>query len=258
MPGSRLARVALLAAAVPLALLLAAWKREDDRCGEAARIAVLHALADDARLAPAARRLPGICDEADPLAEISVGIAREGHPHEAALLAREAARREPDSYRAWAALSIVLMDADLSDDPSEITMLIRPIVEEDFEFVLGSRLLGKREKGSLTPVQVFGSFIASLMIRMIFGIRYTDMGPFRAIKRTTLESLGMREATYGWSIEMQTKAAARKLRIKEVPVSWRNRAGGESKVAGTISGSIRAGFRIVMTILRTAINEAKG
>lgn len=153
---------------------------------------------------------------------------------------------------------IVLMDADLSDDPSEISMLIRPIVEEDFELVLGSRLLGKREKGSLTPVQVFGSFVASLMIRAIFGVRYTDMGPFRAIKRTTLESLEMREATYGWSIEMQTKAAARKLRMKEVPVSWRNRAGGESKVAGTINGSIRAGFRIVMTILRTAISEAKG
>jgi hypothetical protein len=96
------------------------------------------------------------------------------------------------------------------------------------------------------------------MIRAIFGVRYTDMGPFRAIKRTTLESLEMREATYGWSIEMQTKAAARKLRIKEVPVSWRNRAGGESKVAGTINGSIKAGFRIVMTILRTAISEAKG
>ena len=95
------------------------------------------------------------------------------------------------------------------------------------------------------------------MIRSIYGVRYTDMGPFRAIRRAALERLDMREQTYGWSIEMQTKAAARNLKVKEVPVRWRNRAAGESKVAGTITGSIRAGARIVWTILRVAVTETR-
>lgn len=152
---------------------------------------------------------------------------------------------------------IVLMDADLSDDPSELPQLVRPIVEEGYDFVLGSRLLGKRESGSLTVAQIVGSRLASMMLRLFYGARYTDMGPFRAIRRNALESLEMREETYGWSIEMQTKAASRGLRVKEVPVSWRNRAAGESKVAGTLVGSVRAGIRIVWTILRVAFTEAR-
>jgi glycosyltransferase involved in cell wall biosynthesis len=153
---------------------------------------------------------------------------------------------------------IVQMDADLSDDPSQLPLLVKPIVEEGYDLVLGSRMLGQREERSMTAAQVFGSRVASAVLRLIYGVRYTDMGPFRAIKRTALDSLDMQEETYGWSIEMQTKAAARGLRIKEVPVDWRNRAAGESKVAGTISGSLRAGFRIVWTILRVALTEAKG
>jgi glycosyltransferase involved in cell wall biosynthesis len=152
---------------------------------------------------------------------------------------------------------IVLMDADLSDDPADLPKLLEPILEEDFDFVLGSRLLGEREENSLTFAQVFGSRLASFLIELIFGVRYSDMGPFRAIKRTALQSLEMTEETYGWSIEMQAKAAARGLKVKEVAVSWRNRAGGDSKVAGTISGSIRAGFRILWTIFRIAVNETK-
>jgi glycosyltransferase involved in cell wall biosynthesis len=153
---------------------------------------------------------------------------------------------------------IVLMDADLSDDPSELPLLVKPIIENESDFVLGSRLLGVREAGSLTFAQVLGSRVASLLLRLFYGARYTDMGPFRAIRRSSLELLEMREETYGWSIEMQTKAAARGLRVREVPVSWRNRAGGESKVAGTLSGSVRAGFRIMWTILRVAYREARG
>src|SRR6185436_21005962 len=102
----------------------------------------------------------------------------------------------------------------------------------------------------MTPAQVMGSKLASLMIRLIYGVRYTDMGPFRAIKRSALSSLEMSEETYGWSIEMQTKAASRRLRVLEIPVTWRNRAAGASKVAGTVSGSIRAGARIVWTFLK--------
>lgn len=153
---------------------------------------------------------------------------------------------------------IVLMDADLSDDPSELPQLVRPIVEDGYDFVLGSRLLGEREAGSLTFAQIAGSRLASLMLRFIYGARYTDMGPFRAIRKRALDSLEMREETYGWSIEMQTKAASRGLRVKEVPVSWRHRAAGKSKVAGTLVGSVRAGFRIVWTILRVAYAEARG
>ncbi|HKG22547.1 MAG TPA: glycosyltransferase family 2 protein [Blastocatellia bacterium] len=150
---------------------------------------------------------------------------------------------------------IVQMDADLSDDPSELPLLLDPIVDQGYDFVLGSRILGKREEKSMTPAQVFGSWLASRMIRLIYGVRYTDMGPFRAIRRAALESLDLREETYGWSIEMQTKAASRRLRIKEVPATWRNRAGGDSKVAGTVRGSVKAGFRIIWTILRVSYAE---
>ena len=152
---------------------------------------------------------------------------------------------------------VVQMDADLSDDPSEIHLLLEPILERDYDLVLGSRLLGKREKDSMTPAQVVGSKIASLMIRLIYGVRYTDMGPFRAIKRSALSSLEMSEETYGWSIEMQTRAASRGLRVTEIPVTWRNRAAGSSKVAGTLSGSVRAGVRIVWTILKVWRQERR-
>ena len=150
---------------------------------------------------------------------------------------------------------IVLMDADLSDDPCEMLLLIQPIVEQGYDFVLGSRILGRRETGSMSAAQVFGSRLASLLIRLFYGVRYTDMGPFRAIRKSALELLDMRQETYGWSIEMQTKAAARGLRVKEVPVTWRHRAAGQSKVAGTVSGSVRAGARIIWTILNVVLGE---
>jgi glycosyltransferase involved in cell wall biosynthesis len=152
---------------------------------------------------------------------------------------------------------IVQMDADLSDDPSEMPILIEPIVEEGYDLVLGSRMLGRRESGSMSAAQVFGSRLASLLIRLFYGVRYTDMGPFRAIRKSALDSLDMKQETYGWSIEMQTKAAARGLRVKEVPVTWRNRAAGQSKVAGTLSGSVRAGARIIWTILNVVFGETR-
>jgi glycosyltransferase involved in cell wall biosynthesis len=153
---------------------------------------------------------------------------------------------------------LVLLDADLSDDPRELPQLLRPIIEEDYDLVLGSRMLGSREANSMTVAQVFGSWLASFMIRKVYGVHYTDMGPFRAIKKQRLDSLCMGQKTYGWSIEMQTKAAARRFKIKEVPVSWRNRAAGRSKVAGTIIGSVRAGMRILWTIVRVSYRESKG
>ncbi|HVF91549.1 MAG TPA: glycosyltransferase family 2 protein, partial [Blastocatellia bacterium] len=112
-----------------------------------------------------------------------------------------ACRRGVDSVSPLCEI-IVQMDADLSDDPSELPLLLDPIVEQGYDFVLGSRLLGKREEKSMTSAQIFGSWLASRMIRLIYGVRYTDMGPFRAIRRAALESLDLREETYGWSIEM--------------------------------------------------------
>ena len=153
---------------------------------------------------------------------------------------------------------IVLMDADLSDDPSEMEFLIRPIVEGECDFVLGSRMLGQREKGSMTSAQILGSRLTSLMIKILYGVHYTDMGPFRAIRRKTLTSLNMSQLTYGWSIEMQVKAASRGIRMKEIPVRWRNRVAGQSKVAGTILGSLKAGARILYTIFLVASGEMKG
>jgi glycosyltransferase involved in cell wall biosynthesis len=152
---------------------------------------------------------------------------------------------------------IVQMDADLSVDPSEVALLVRPILENDYDLVLGSRILGKREPDSMTLAQLLGSMIAGWMTRLLYGVRFTDMGPFRAIKRQVLESLEMCEETYGWLIEMQTKAASRGLRVKEVPISWRNRFGGESKVAGTFAGSTRAAVRILWTITRLAVSELR-
>jgi glycosyltransferase involved in cell wall biosynthesis len=151
---------------------------------------------------------------------------------------------------------IVQMDADLSDDPSQIPLLIEPIVSAGYDLVLGSRLLGRREPHSLTGAQIFGSWLASRLIRLLYGMSYTDMGPFRAIRRSVADSLELSEQTYGWSIEMQSKAAARGLRVKEIPVSWRNRAAGESKVAGDAIASVKAGFRIVWTILKVSLSES--
>jgi glycosyltransferase involved in cell wall biosynthesis len=145
---------------------------------------------------------------------------------------------------------IVLMDGDRSDQPAELDRLLAPLLAEDADLVIGSRLLGNPEPGSLTPQQRFGNRVAAVLLRLLFGVRITDIGPFRVIRRQTLLALGMREMTYGWSVEMIARGAKQGLRIKEVPVSYRKRAGGESKVSGTLRGSIRAAGRITATIFR--------
>lgn len=144
---------------------------------------------------------------------------------------------------------IVFMDADHSDYPEEIELLLNPIQENVADFVLGSRALGVREKGSMTPQQIFGNWLATRMIRMIYGFRYTDLGPFRAIRLQALNELGMRDRNYGWTVEMQIKALRKKLRCQEVAVGYRRRI-GVSKVSGTIRGTIGAGYKIIMTIIK--------
>jgi glycosyltransferase involved in cell wall biosynthesis len=146
----------------------------------------------------------------------------------------------------------VFMDGDGSDVPTEMGQLLQPILAGDCDFVIGSRIRGKREPGSMLISQIFAGRLASLLLRLLYRVSYTDMGPFRAITREALTRLHMREETYGWNLEMQMRAAQCKLRIREIPVSCRKRAGGISKVAGSLSGSIRAAIRITQTLLRVA------
>ncbi len=144
---------------------------------------------------------------------------------------------------------MVFMDGDFSDFPSEMSILIEPIVAGKMDFVLGSRVLGERERGSLTPQQVFGNWLATRMIRIFYGARFSDLGPFRAIRSNTLNSLKMSDKTYGWTIEMQIKAAKKKLRFCEVPISYRKRI-GVSKVSGTLKGTVLAGIKIIWAVFK--------
>jgi glycosyltransferase involved in cell wall biosynthesis len=147
---------------------------------------------------------------------------------------------------------VVFLDGDGSDCPELMDRLVEPIKEGSYDFVIGSRTRGRRERGSLNFQQIFAGRGVGLLLRALYGVRYTDMCPFRAIRRETLESLGMREQTYGWNIEMQMRAARAGLRILEVPVNHRRRAGGESKVSGTLRGTFVAGARILATLVRVA------
>jgi len=148
---------------------------------------------------------------------------------------------------------IVFLDGDGSDCPEFMNQLVDPIVAGTHDFVIGSRTRGRREPGSMNPQQVFAGKFAGWLMSILYGVRYTDMCPFRAIRRDALEKLGMREQTYGWNLEMQMKAARARLRILEIPVNHRRRAGGESKVSGTVRGTFAAGGRIVATLFRIAL-----
>jgi glycosyltransferase involved in cell wall biosynthesis len=147
---------------------------------------------------------------------------------------------------------VVFMDGDGADDPQSIAELVEPIRSGHFDFVIGSRARGKREPGSIAWHQLAAGRLAGWGMRLLYGVRYTDMCAFRAIRRDVLLGLGMRELTYGWNIEMQMRAARAGLRILEIPVDYSRRSGGESKVAGTLSGTIRAGGRIIATFARVS------
>jgi glycosyltransferase involved in cell wall biosynthesis len=151
---------------------------------------------------------------------------------------------------------VVFLDGDGSDCPELMGKLIQPIIEGTHDFVIGSRTRGEREPGSLNFQQVFAGRAAGLLLRLLYNVRYTDMCPFRAIRREALERLGMREETYGWNLEMQMRAARARLRILELPVNHRRRAGGESKVSGTLRGTVLAGARIFVTLVRVAWERA--
>ncbi len=144
---------------------------------------------------------------------------------------------------------VVFLDADHSDYPEQMRMLVKPIVDGDADLVIGSRALGRREKGSMTVQQLFGNWLATRLLTMLYNARFTDLGPFRAIKFSSLLELDMRDKTYGWTVEMQLKAARKKFRCVEVPVGYRKRI-GFSKISGTLKGTLMAGYKIIATIFR--------
>ncbi|MEO7653844.1 MAG: glycosyltransferase family 2 protein [Bryobacteraceae bacterium] len=155
--------------------------------------------------------------------------------------------------RAMAALppgieAVVFMDADSSDDPTQAVQLLEPIYTGRADMVIGSRTLGQAEQGSLQPHQRFGNWLATFLIHVLHGHRYTDLGPFRAIRLDSLRLLEMRDRNYGWTIEMQIKALRHKLRITEVPVTYRTRI-GVSKISGNMQASVRAGIKILWKVV---------
>ena len=146
---------------------------------------------------------------------------------------------------------VAFLDADYSDHPDELPRVVGPILAGDADLVIGSRVLGRREPGALLPQARVGNWVACLLIRLLYGHRSTDLGPFRAIRWRALEELGMTDPDFGWTAEMQVKALRHGLRMVEVPVSYRRRTGA-SKITGTVTGTLRAGHKILWTVLRHA------
>jgi len=174
---------------------------------------------------------------------------RRGYGH-ACLAAMAAIADDPPDI-------VVFLDGDFSDHPEELPLLTEPIARGGADFVVGSRIRGQSEPGALLPQARFGNWLACSLMRLIWGVRYTDLGPFRAIRYEDLVRMDMTDTTYGWTIEMQIKAALMGLRMEEVPVSYRKRI-GTSKVTGTIRGSVGAGVWILGTIGAYAVRHRKG
>jgi glycosyltransferase involved in cell wall biosynthesis len=144
---------------------------------------------------------------------------------------------------------VIFLDADHSDYPEEIPLLLKPILDGNADLVIGSRALGQKELGSMTPQQIFGNWLATRLLKLFYGVKFTDLGPFRAIRFSTLLQIDMQDKTYGWTVEMQLKAAKNGFRCVEVPVRYRRRI-GFSKISGTVKGTILAGYKIIATIFK--------
>ena len=153
---------------------------------------------------------------------------------------------------------LVYMDGDGSDIIADLPRLVGPIAAGEADFVIGSRIKGNREAGSMLPSQVFAGRLVGTLLRIFQGVHYTDMGPFRAIRRSSLEGMGMSELTYGWNLEMQIKAAQQGLRIREITVDYRRRIGGVSKVSGDWKASVKAAARILEVLWRVGMRQRGG
>ncbi len=147
---------------------------------------------------------------------------------------------------------IVFLDGDYSDYPEQLSAIIQPILQENIDFVIGARVDRLREEGAMTFPQIFGNWLATRLMRLFFGAKFTDLGPFRAIKYDKLLALNMEDKTYGWTVEMQLKAIKQKLSYVEVPVNYRNRI-GVSKVSGTVKGAVMAGVKILGWIFKYSL-----
>jgi glycosyltransferase involved in cell wall biosynthesis len=229
-----------------------------------ARVSVVIAALDEAESIGAVVR--GVVQLADAGSAASVAeclVVDNGSTDATAAVAAAAGARVVRSPRGYgAAMSagaraalptsdvLVFMDGDGSDVTEQMGRLVEPIRRGEADFVIGSRMRGVREPGSMNGAQVFAARLIGVLVRVLYGFRYTDMGPFRAIRREALERLEMREMTYGWNLEMQIKAVRAGLRVVEVPVDYRCRIGGESKVSGNLAASLKAGMRILGVFFR--------
>lgn len=233
----------------------------NNACDLSRVVVVIPALNEEASLPLVLRDLPGVScvivvdnGSTDRTGEVAAaaGATVIQEPHRgygAACLKGLAAIRELMQSGQSPPRVVVFLDADYSDDPGVLTELVQPIFDGSADFVLGSRMLGKRESGAMPPQSVFGNRLACFLMRLLFGIRYTDLGPFRAIDYGRLTELGMTDRNFGWTVEMQIKAARRGLRTIEIPVPYRCRI-GQSKISGTVWGSVRAGYMILFLIAK--------
>ena len=170
-----------------------------------------------------------------------VHAARQGYGSACLAGLAEAAKDPPDV--------VAFVDADFSDHPEQLPQLVEPILSGQADFVIASRMLTPQPRGAMLPQAVFGNKLACWLMRLIWGVRYTDLGPFRAICWTSLQQLNMSDPNFGWTVEMQIKAARQGLRIVEIPARYRPRV-GVSKITGTVCGTVRAGYKILLTIAR--------
>lgn len=180
-------------------------------------------------------------EEAENAGAIVIDEIRKGYGWACLAAIEESRKFSPDI--------LVFLDGDYSDYPQEIPQVIAPILKDHMDMVIGSRVLGEREKGSLTPQQVFGNWLATRLIRLFYRAKFTDLGPFRAIKMESYEQLNMSDKTYGWTIEMQIKASKKKMKFCEVPVNYKKRI-GVSKVSGTVKGTVLAGIKIIFAVFK--------
>lgn len=213
------------------------------------------------------RALPGVLGSLPwPLIDEVVVVDNGSRDRTAEVAAAGGARVVPEPERGYGAAClagisalddpasddiVVFMDADGADDPLDLPAVLEPIAAGRADLVIGSRVLGEREAGALTPHARWGNWLATMLIRLLTGRRFTDLGPFRAVRYGTLVRLGMRDRDYGWTVEMQLKAARLGIAAVEVPVRYRRRV-GRSKISGTVRGSIAAGTKILWTVARHA------